>query len=404
MKTLLYATYVSPFPANSGERIRVLNLIAALRSLGYAIEAFVGNYDGVDLSAHGGDGLNFRQIPFAWPRLRQATGVYFRPDAEFIRQLASLHQTSPLAAVVLDYGFIGAHIGPIAQLGIPVVLGTHNVESALTGQAPKCSAAARMAIRLRQALEWAHERVFFPRADAVICVSQEDRRVYESFIPAGRLHVIPNFVDVPDRFQNSSRTNRIIMSGSFSNFQNREGLKWFAGHVWDEELRARSQFCAVGNRSDDAVRELEGAQGITGLGARDNLLAEIGASRCAIVPLLHGGGTRVKCLEAMAARTPVVTTSKGCEGIVHEGAFWVADSPAAFKDAILDVLSDPDRAQARAAEGRRIFDRVYSLPANVAGLSHVLASAAHVRSARPGHGHHIDQGSSNTARSRPRLS
>jgi len=398
MKTLVYATYVSPFPANSGERIRVLNLIAALRSLGYAIEAFVGNYDGADLSALRGDGLNFRQIPFAWPRLRQATGLYFRPDAEFVRQIASLHHRNPLAAVVLDYGFIGAQIGPITRLGIPVVLGTHNVESALTGQAPKCSAAARMAIRVRQAVEWTHERLFFSRADAVICVSEEDRRVYETFVPADRLHVIPNFVDIPDRFGTGSRTDRIIMSGSFSNFQNREGLKWFADHVWDEELRATSQFYAVGKRSDDAVRALKNAEGMTGLGARDDLLAEIGASRCAIVPLLHGGGTRVKCLEAMAARTPVVTTSKGCEGIAHEGAFWVADSPAAFKNAILEVLSDANRAQARAAEARKIFDRIYSLPANVAGLGHVLASATQVRSGRlPGRGYRLGQRTSNTA-------
>jgi polysaccharide biosynthesis protein PslH len=383
MKTLLYATYVSPFPAHSGERIRVLNLIAALRSLGYAVEAFVGNYDGVDLEAHCAEGLNFRQIPFAWPRLRQAASIYFRPDAEFVRQLASLHQRRPLTAAILDYGFLGAQIRPIAGLGIPVVLGTHNVESALTGQAPKQSPGARAALRLRQGIELVHERMFFPRADAVICVSQEDQKVYQGFIPVDRLHVIPNFIDIPDRFAHSARANRIVMSGSFDNFQNREGLRWFVEHVWDDELRAKADLYVVGKHSDAAVREFKGARGIVGLGARDDLLAEIGASRCSVVPVLHGGGTRVKCLEAMAARTPVVTTSKGCEGIAHGGAFWVADTPAAFKNAILDVLSDDGRAAQRAAEARAVFDRVYSLPANRTGLDQVLAQAAIARSKRP---------------------
>jgi glycosyltransferase involved in cell wall biosynthesis len=387
MKTLLYATYVSPFPANSGERIRVLNLISALRSLGYAIEAFVGNYDDVDLKSHCRDGITFHQIPFAWPRLRQATGIYFRADARFMRDLASLHARTPLTAAVLDYGFIGAHIDPIARLGIPVVLGTHNVESALTGQAPKRSPGARAALRLRQMVERRHERRFFPSADAVICVSEEDKQVYEKFIPARRLHVIPNFVDIPDRFRQGERLNRIVMSGSFDNFQNCEGLRWFAEQVWDDALRGLTGLHVVGKRSDEAVRALKDIRGITGLGARDDLLAEIGASRCAIVPLLHGGGTRVKCLEAMAARTPVVTTSKGCEGIVHGGAFWVADTPAAFKDAILDVFSDASGASARAAEARQIFDKLYSLPANLNGLDHVLASAACVRFARSSGGY-----------------
>jgi glycosyltransferase involved in cell wall biosynthesis len=382
MKTVLFATYVSPFPANSGERIRVLNLISALRALGYAVEAFVGNYESVDLKAHNDEGLSFHRIPFAWPRLRQATQVYFCANAEFIGALHRLNEQKPLTAAILDYGFIGAQIDPIARLGIPVVLGTHNVESALTGQVPRTSLGGKLAIGVRQVIEKAHERMFFPRADAVICVSEDDRQTYESFIAANRLHVLPNFVDIPDRFAGTGRHDRIIMSGSFSNFQNCEGLKWFAENVWDDELRARCALRVVGKRSEEAVRGLSETKGISGLGARDDLVAEIGAARCAIVPLLHGGGTRVKCLEAMAARTPVVTTSKGCEGIAHDGAFWVADSPQAFKSAILDVLSDHGRAQMRAAKARAIFDRVYSLPANVAGLEHVLASARRMRSAR----------------------
>jgi glycosyltransferase involved in cell wall biosynthesis len=130
------------------------------------------------------------------------------------------------------------------------------------------------------------------------------------------------------------------------------------------------------------VCALGAAPGFFGLGAQDDLLAEIGASRCSIVPVLHGGGTRVKCLEAMATRTPVAATSKGCEGIAHDGTFWVADSPVAFKSAILDVLSDGERATRQATAARAIFDRAYSLPANVASLDHVLAAAADTRSGR----------------------
>jgi glycosyltransferase involved in cell wall biosynthesis len=269
---------------------------------------------------------------------------------------------------------------------VPVVLGTHNVESALTAQVPAQSPAAQMAIWLRQGIEWAHERLFFPRADAVICVSQEDQKAYERFIPAGRLHVIPNFVDIPDRFAHGERADRIVMSGSFDNFQNREGLRWFAEHVWDDELRARTGLHVVGKKSDEAVRELKNTRGIAGTGAREDLLAEIGASRCAIVPVLHGGGTRIKCLEAMATRTPVVTTSKGCEGIAHEGTFWVADSPQAFKAAILDVLGDDRRAALVSAQARAIFDEIYSLPANRKGLDQVLSHAAIARAERAGAG------------------
>jgi glycosyltransferase involved in cell wall biosynthesis len=378
-KHVLYASYVSPFPANSGERIRALNLIGALRWLGYTVEALVGNHDEADLSAHGRDGVNFRQIAFAWPRLRQATDVYFRAHPEFVRQVLRLHEERKLRAIILDYGFMGAQISALSRLGIPVLLGTHNLESTITGLATLDSRRAWLALRLRQAIEFAHERWFFRRADGILCVSDEDRRLYASFVPKDRLHVVPNFIDVPDHFGDVIRQNRIIMTGSFSNFQNVRGLGWFVENVWDEELQARANLCVAGKLSDRVVREFEHVPGIIGLGARDDLLREIARSRCAVVPIWEGSGTRLKCLEAMAVRTPVVTTSKGCEGIDHGGAFRVADSAAEFKAAILDLLGDPEHAARSAAQAREAYDQRYSLAANAKRLAQAMATADEVR-------------------------
>lgn len=383
-RTIVYASYVGPFPVNSGERIRVLNLISALRTLGYDVEAIVGNYDGEDLAAHDGDGVRFHQIPFFWPGLRQAANVYFWPHRGFVEQVRALHRARPLAAIILDYGFIGAQIAPLSRLGVPIVLGTHNLESALTAQMPHTSFGNMLSVRLRQLIEAAHERWFFPQADAVICVSEEDRRLYEEFVPADRLYVVPNFIDVPDSYGDAERQNRIIMTGSFSNFQNVEGLRWFVENVWDEELASHVQLCVAGKMSDRAAAEFANVPGIVGLGPMDDLLREIAGSRCAIVPLWHGGGTRLKCVEAMAVRTPVVTTSKGCEGIEHGGAFRVADTAPAFKAAIVDLLKNPDGAAESAAHGRAVFDRCYSLSANAARLVQAIAGATRVNLTRRG--------------------
>jgi polysaccharide biosynthesis protein PslH len=378
-KTLLYATYVSPFPTNSGERIRAVALIKAFRALGYRVEALVGNYDRADIASHDEEGLRFHQIPFGWPRLRQMASVYFRPQTDFIRQALAIHAAQPLSAVFLDYGFMGAQIAGFRHSGIPVILGTHNLESSLTGQAPRKSFASGMALSLRQAIEAAHERWFFRKADAVVCVSEEDRRAYAGFVPPDRLYVVPNFVDIPDAYGNAARQNRIIMSGSFDNFQNRDGLAWFLNEVWDDELRAKTDFYIAGKHSDRAAREFSQVKGLVGLGARDDLLAEIAAARCAIVPLRQGGGTRFKCLEAMAVRTPVVSTAKGCEGIAHEGTMRVADTARAFKAAILDVLGDENKAREQTARARDVYDRLYGLKANAAQLEQVIAGAAKVR-------------------------
>ncbi len=377
-KHVLYASYVSPFPTHSGERIRALNLILALRWLGYEVEALVGNHDGVALAEQDRDGVRFREIPFVWPRLRQAREVYFRSHPEFVQQVRQLHSERGLRAIILDYGFMGAQIATLSELGVPVILGTHNLESTITGLAMRESHRSRLALRLRQTIEFAHERWFFRRADAVICVSEADRGLYAGFVPADRLHVVPNFIDVPDDYGGIARQNRIIMTGSFGNFQNLRGLRWFVENVWDDELQGSTSLCVAGKLSDRVVRDFEDVPGIIGLGARDDLLREIARSKCAVVPIWDGGGTRLKCLEAMAVRTPIVTTSKGCEGIEHGGAFRVADTAAQFKAAILELLREPERAAAFASKGRAVYDRDYSLAANAERLGQAMARADQV--------------------------
>jgi glycosyltransferase involved in cell wall biosynthesis len=379
VRSAIFATYVSPFPTNSGERIRSVNLIAALGALGYRVDAIVGNYDRVDFAAHEREGVRFHQIPFAWPRLRQSPDVYLRAHRGFLDQIRNLVRTGSIDAIVLDYGFLGAQIDGVARLGFPVVLGTHNVESQVTAQVPRRSPLGAFSLVLRGAIEAAHERRFFHRADAVICVSDEDLRRYAAFVPSEKLFVVPNFIDIPDAYHDVAREPRIIMTGSFGNFQNVEGLGWFMDAVWDDTLARRVRFCIAGRGAEAAARRYLGRPGVEILGERDDLVGEIARSCIAIVPLRHGSGTRFKCIEAMAARTPIVTTAKGCEGIAHDGAFRVADDPAAFRAAIHDLLDWPDEARRRAEVGRHVYDRRFSLQANACALGQALDHAIAAR-------------------------
>jgi glycosyltransferase involved in cell wall biosynthesis len=60
----------------------------------------------------------------------------------------------------------------------------------------------------------------------------------------------------------------------------------------------------------------------------------------AIVPLRSGSGTRLKILEAFAARTPVVSTTLGAEGLdaIDGLHLLLRDSPRQFADAVISLL------------------------------------------------------------------
>jgi glycosyltransferase involved in cell wall biosynthesis len=72
------------------------------------------------------------------------------------------------------------------------------------------------------------------------------------------------------------------------------------------------------------------------------------------VPLLEGGGTRLKVLEAWALGRPVVSTTMGVVGldVVPGREALVADDPESFARALSEVLVDPDLAVALIGAGR----------------------------------------------------
>jgi glycosyltransferase involved in cell wall biosynthesis len=55
-----------------------------------------------------------------------------------------------------------------------------------------------------------------------------------------------------------------------------------------------------------------------------------------LIPLLSGGGMRIKAIEAMWLGKPVITTTVGIEGIkgIHGTHFYIADTQADFIKAI----------------------------------------------------------------------
>ena len=66
-----------------------------------------------------------------------------------------------------------------------------------------------------------------------------------------------------------------------------------------------------------------------------------------IVPIRVGGGTRLKIYEAMAMEKPVVSTTVGAEGLPvrDRDELLLADSPEAFADAVVRVLTDEELAR-----------------------------------------------------------
>ncbi len=79
----------------------------------------------------------------------------------------------------------------------------------------------------------------------------------------------------------------------------------------------------------------------------------------AVVPLMDGGGTRMKILEYFAAAIPVVATSKGAEGIdVTPGReIIIADDLNGLIDEVIHLIDQPARRQQIGSAGRKYVEQ-----------------------------------------------
>ncbi len=198
---------------------------------------------------------------------------------------------------------------------------------------------------------------------------------------------IGNGASAPTRQHTDRRELRgseptLFFVGALDYEPNTEAVEWFVREVLDDVRAAvpDARLRIVG-RGAERVDWVSDRQGVDLIGPVDDLGAELSRADVSVVPIRVGAGTRLKVVEALANRLPMVTTSVGCEGIdlvdgVHA---LVRDDAAGFAAACVRLLSDGESRQALADAGAELFEQRYDwegIEAAVADLAVSTVSAA----------------------------
>jgi len=98
-----------------------------------------------------------------------------------------------------------------------------------------------------------------------------------------------------------------------------------------------------------------------------------------VAPIFSGSGTRLKILEYMAARKPVVATAKGAEGLRVENSrsILLAESAVDFSSQIMTLLRDTPLRTRLGEQGYRVVKAFYSWPNILQQFSQKLPPIAH---------------------------
>lgn len=180
--------------------------------------------------------------------------------------------------------------------------------------------------------------------------------------------VLPNAVRLPADPPPSPRSGRltILYLGTFGYFPNVDAAVWLCREILPvirEGIPGPVRLLLVGSGAPPEVQALDHIPEVEFIGEVPDVAPWYARSDLVVVPLRAGGGTRIKLLEALAYRRPVVSTSVGAEGLdlVNDEHLLLADRAQHFGQQCLRLLGDAELAVRLAESGRRCVEQRYSL-------------------------------------------
>ena len=369
-----------PYPPNRGGRADVWRRLLALRSGGHEL-MLVHLYEPSGPQAPQPDDLVAmdaqlaRRFAFpikrgAWRTLRQLAGSLSVPwhaatrvpeGDELAGMDAALDAFSP-ELLLLEGPWFGEMVRRTARrLAVPYVYRSHNIEHRyLRGQ-------ARAAAHWRDRIAWRlaciglarYELGLMRGARHVFDISQDDRAFWAARGVAGSwLPPLPEqaFRDRPVQVHASD----VLFLGNLRTPNNVQGLRWLVAEVLPLLRARRPEICltVVGSRpAPDLVAELQAQPGVRLQADQPDVLPWLFGARVLVNPVATGSGVQLKTLDMLMTDAPIVSRAQGLSGLPESFAalLHIAETPAAFADAVWASLRAPAAVDAARVAARAMF-------------------------------------------------
>lgn len=390
-KQVLVFMLAPPLPAVAGGDIYAVNALLPFADVvDYHLFCYVGGDEDVEKVRSHADlyGRVFKSVhlekrppmPFQMPRVRRAIRMLLHSlqglpfiDASYCsrsaiaaaRKLVRKHRIDALEVNSSHLAFFRKF------LRVPAILVSHNIESdifpfwlpiGLRGWKLKFMEwVAGCSRRAARAVELENEFGF----SAMTFISENDLKRVVADVPK---YLVPLFFKkhpLPYKKKPQGIFN-VLWMGGFGWYPNAEGVLWFVREVYPAlcgrlaKNNIALHFC--GSNPPDELRALHDGIEVFVHGFVQNIDTMLDSAHLMMVPLRSGGGIRVKIIEAMSAGVPVLSTSKGCDGIgASDGKnIIVRDDAAGFAEALVRASQDQMWMQELSIEGLQLMSARYS--------------------------------------------
>jgi glycosyltransferase involved in cell wall biosynthesis len=379
MRVLFLSTWF-PFPLSQGSKIRAYHLI---RAIARDHETALISFADTKLDPSWSDHLQkfcsqvkvVQRNPFTTSRLGDIMG-WLSSQPSFVRASYSHEMAALTREFISNWGpdrivaftFV---MGPYALEvhNIPRMIDVDNYMSRMMYESYQ--SAERIIAKARRYIAWRkfinYEKWLYHQFSGCLVTTDRDRRLMSDQLGlhVERVHVIPNGVDTSYNFPTDDHpdSNSLVFNGSLMYQANYDAMNYFLREIFPAVFRENPSVCLTitGRFEGVAVDKLLNTDRVKFTGYLDDIRPVIRRSWACIVPLRMGGGTRLKILESMALGTPVVSTSKGAEGLdvipgIH---LLIADDPEEFAAQTVRLINDSQLRRSLSANAIRFVKENY---------------------------------------------
>jgi glycosyltransferase involved in cell wall biosynthesis len=407
---ILFLTQVLPYPLDAGPKTRAYYVLRYLaQSHDVTLVSFVRSTDTPEAAAHLG---KYCKAVHTVPIVRSAArNAGFLAESLITNQpFVITRDRSPamgkaLARLVETTGQFDAVHGDQLWMA-PYMQHVHSLLGHLTGVHPirildqhnacymifqrlaegESNPLRRQLVRLEARKLARYEARICADFERVVWVTREDYDAVTAAaghgVPVVNSSVIPICIDTTTQppLRRDPAGRRVTFLGGLHYPPNAQGVLWFAEHIFPKVLAEAPDavLTVIGKQPPAELAQLDiPARNLEITGYVDDpkrYLAETGAF---IVPLLAGGGMRVKILDAWCWGLPIVSTTVGAEGIAASPGqdILLADEPGEFAAHVVSLLQESQLGNRIGAGGRCSAERKYEWRSVYRGWEDVYTQA-----------------------------
>ncbi|MDO3644309.1 MAG: glycosyltransferase family 4 protein [Mucilaginibacter sp.] len=382
---ILILTHRVPFPQNGGYAIVVCNTIRGLVNQGHevslvALNARKNHHEHTDDDNYLLSKINYRayDIDTNVSVLDVAVNLFSRTsfnidkyyDAEFEKLLVRELRNKDYDIIQFEGLYVSLYLPAVRKASkAKLIYRSHNIENQVWQRMSeqKNDPFKKSYLKMHAKRIKNYELQQLNSFDGIAVFTNQDRNTllgYGINIPIEELPVGLNLEHYKPDFTKTEFPSLFFL-GSLDWLPNREGIEWFIENfnkdLTDGDLRVK--FYVAGNDIPERFDDYDVMGKIFIQGEVDDALEFVNSKSIMIVPLMSGGGMRVKIVEGMAMQKCIISTSLGAEGINytnHENII-IANNYDEFYEAIKLCISDEDFCKNIGINARKLMEEQHNL-------------------------------------------